>query len=413
VYLLLAIYPFVAGGLTFLAIFVFLRSMFPRPVARPGAILASLFAVWAQYHLSPQSLGLIVGLLVLTLVWRRETRWRMASMMLFAGLIVSHPTTTLILLSILVTVALLHAARGWGWWKSPEVKDEARYARGVTAAYVTAWLAWLFFQATGSSQAAKTAIVTRIGALIGFPESALNVATARTTENLYAVAPVLRLGSLALYGLLGFVALFFLRREEKMRSSARFLFASIFALALVAGADIVGFGGQFYDRSLLLFAVFAPALCLAGIKTMRLPGALRRGAFVVLVGATLAAASTMYYQEPFNQVFDESIALSHFLQRAPSNSVVLDGSLPPLVAPIWLSPFAPTPLTRLPFYQVYPTHFGRLASPPATYAVFDPTAEIWYAQWYGINIYRFYVADQANASRIYDNGRSAVYYLGG
>src|SRR6266567_3604930 len=46
---LLVLYPIVSGSLTFVAIFIFLRSTFPRPVAGPGAILGSLFAVWAQF----------------------------------------------------------------------------------------------------------------------------------------------------------------------------------------------------------------------------------------------------------------------------------------------------------------------------------------------------------------------------
>jgi hypothetical protein len=403
---LVVLYPIVSGSLTFVAIFIFLRSTFPRPVAGPGAILGSLFAVWAQFHVSPQSLGFVMGLLVLAIVWRRETRWRGASAFLFGGLVVSHPTTTLILLSILAMVTLFGFARAG---KSPGARADARYAGGVTVAYLTIWLAWLFFQATGSSRAAETAIATRIGTLIGLPESTLNLATTRAVENLFPFPPLLRLGCLMVYGIGGFGALYLLRRQEGLRPLARSLFASFIAVAFIGAADILAFGGQFYDRSLLFFAVLLPPLCLTGLRTSRLRNPFRGSILVLLVGASLATASTAYYQEAFNLVPDQSIAVSRFLEQAPAGSVILDGMFPP---PIWLDPYTPIPQSRVHFYETYPSDLDSLRSSPATYAVFDPTAQLWYLQWRGINIYRFYSAERTNYSLIYDNGRAVVYYVG-
>ena len=103
---LLTVYPFLTGGITFVAMFVFLRSTFPRPVAGMAAILSSFLAVWAQYHLSPQSLGFVLMLLILSTMWRPEGRWRALSATLFVGLVVSHPTSTLLLLSILISFTI-------------------------------------------------------------------------------------------------------------------------------------------------------------------------------------------------------------------------------------------------------------------------------------------------------------------
>jgi hypothetical protein len=405
---LLRIYPFLSGGITFLAIFVFLRSTFPRPVAGPSAILTSLFAVWAQFHLSPQSLGFVLMLLVLSVIWRRETRWRLMSVILFVGLVTSHPTSTLLLLSVLIVFSF---ASLFGMRKSPEVRRDARFARRVTATYGLAWFAWLYFRATASSQAAETAIVFRIGRLLSLPESTLNIATARAVENLFTYAPLLRLGSLAIYGLLGFVSLLVLVRQQASRPLARFLFAGLIGPAIIGGADIVGFGGQFYDRSLLFFSTLAPALCLTGLRGLRirLPKLARHAIVAVLVAASVAAASTVYYQESFNNVTDQAIATSQFLNRAPPKSVIIDGAYP---EPVWIPPPDRPSRGVYTFLQAYPTPLQNMSGPP-TYAVFDPIARLWYRQWRGINIYRFYEAERASLPVIYDNGQSTIYRVGG
>jgi len=211
------------------------------------------------------------------------------------------------------------------------------------------------------------------------------------------------------YGIGGFGALYLLRRQEGLRPLARSLLASLIAVAFIGAADILAFGGQFYDRSLLFFAVLLPPLCLTGLRTSHLPKPLRGSILVLLVGASLATASTAYYQEVFNLVPDQSIAVSRFLEQAPAGSVILDGMFPP---PVWLDPYTPIPQSRVHFYETYPSDLDSLRSSPATYAVFDPTAQLWYLQWRGINIYRFYSAERTNYSLIYDNGRAAVYYVG-
>ena len=403
---LLMVYPFLAGGITFGAMFVFLRSTFPRSIAGMAAILSSLLAVWAQYHLSPQSLGFVLMLLILATMWRPEGRWRALSATLFVGLVVSHPTSTLVLLSVLVVLTIFGLLP---FRKSPEAKRETRTVRRVTFTYGTTWFAWLYFHATGSSQAAETAIVTRIGKLISLPEATLNLATARTVENLYTLAPLIRLGSLALFGLLSLPALFLLLRRPESRPLGRFVFAGLLGPSVIAGADILGFGGQFYDRPLLFFSTLLPAICLTAFRGVRMPKIAFRGIVAVLVAASLASASTVYYQEAFNNVTDQAIATSQFLERVPSKSVVLDGAFP---QPVWIPPGSQTHYGLSDFVHTYPTPLQNITGTP-TYAVFDPTAQLWYRQWRGNNIYRFYDTERPSLTRIYDNGKGVIYLAGG
>ncbi|TLZ64571.1 MAG: hypothetical protein E6K13_02120 [Methanobacteriota archaeon] len=405
--LLLTVYPFLTGAITFLALFVFIRSTFPRPVAGPATVLTSLFAVWAQYHLSPQSLGFIVMLLILSIIWRGATRWRAVCAVLFVGLVVSHPTSTLVLLSIL---AVLSISSLFPLRKSPEAKQDARFARRVTVAYATTWFAWLFFHATASSEAARTAILNRIGGLISLPEATLNLATARAVENLLPLAPLLRLGSLAIYGLLAIPSLIILARREASRPLARFLLAGLIGPGIIGGADILGFGGQFYDRPLLFFSTLAPAMCLTALQgiRIRLPKIAYPAVAAVLIAATLVAASTVYYQEAFNHVSNESVAISQFLDRTPPQAIVLDGTFP---VPVWIDPTVRTPHVLVGYAQTYRTPLQNMSA-RNVYAVFDPTSELWYRQWKGINIYAFYDSEQPSLSVIYSNGRGVVCLAG-
>lgn len=409
---LITLHPFVAGGLTFLALFTFLRGVFPRPVAAPGAVLTSVFAVWAQYHLSPQSLGFVLALLLLGFLWHRGMRWRLASALLFGGLVVLHPTSTVLVLTILAVMCLLSPL-----WRrsSAELREDVRSLRGVTLLYGGVWFGWLYFRATATYAVASAAILARMSHLIFLPEQTVNVAVARTSENLLPVAPLVRLAAVGLLGLFGIVSLPFLLRKTEDRRLGWFLLSALLAIAGLAGLDLVAFGGQFYDRSLLVFAVLAPAMSLTGLARVRLPrlrtpGAVRRVLVAVLIVASVTAASTVYYQEAFNAVPDGSIAVSNFIQQVPPGSAVLDGMFPP---PVWRPPATWTPYTGARFFTIYPSSPEAYAGTTPTYEVFDNTSLLWYEQWLGLNVYQSYTRNETSYSRIYDNGEATIYFVGG
>ncbi len=406
---MLGMFPFVTGGLTFLALFVLLRWMFPEPVAGAGSILGSLLNVWAQFHLSPQSLGLVLALLVLATVWRRRIAGRTASALLFVGLVVSHPTSTLLLLSMFILhVALTHGGLLRRTVATHISTRDDRFAHNPALSFVTVWLGWLFFQAVGSAQVAETTILARIGTILQVPEQTINIATARSVENIFIWAPLIRLASLLIYAVIGILALVLLSRTTKSRRLARFLWAALIGLVLIGVMDILLFQGLFYDRSFMLFAVLAPSICLTGIGTWKVRRQISHGILALLLVAGVAAASTTYYQETFYFVSDESVAVSEFLERAEPGSLVLDGLFP---TPVWLNAEDRAPRTDLGFYTVYPSAFEEFRGGATVYAVFDPTAELWYRQWRGMEIYQFYETDRTLYSLIYANGRATIFLI--
>ena len=194
-----------------------------------------------------------------------------------------------------------------------------------------------------------------------------------------------------------------------------FLLSGLVAIAGIAGLDLVAFGGQLYDRAFLLFAVFAPGMCLTGIPRLRIPrlripAAVHRILVVVLVLASVTAASTVYYQEAFIAVSDQAIAASNFLEQVPAGSAVLDGMYP---QPIWRDPANWTRFTAARFFTIYPSSPSVYAGSVPTYEVFDNASQLWYEQWLGVNVYQSYERNQTQYSRIYDNGEAAVYFVGG
>ncbi len=406
---LLSIFPFLTGGLTFLALFVFLRSLFPQSQAAVGSILGSLLNVWAQFHLSPQSLGLFIALLVLGTVWRRGIPLRSANAILFVGLVIIHPISTILLLSVfIVDVAITYVRRLRQTSTLSESGNDLSFTHSPALPFGAAWLGWLFFQATGSSRIAESTILARIGAILEIPEQAVNLATARAIENIFVWAPLIRSASLLIYAIIVIIALILLSRRPKSRRMAHFLWAAIVGMILVGGSDILFFRGVFFDRALMLFGVIAPAICLAGFSTSKIPKLMRHIVIAVLLMTSMAAASTIYYQEVFYFVSDESVAVSGYLERVESGSVVLDGLFP---IPVWLDIEDRTPRTDRGFFSIYPVSFDEFSRDRSVYAVFDPAAKAWYQQWRGINIYRLYEANRSNHSLIYANGVADIYLI--
>jgi len=410
----MALFPFLTGGLTFLAVFEFLRSRFPPNMAGIGSVLASFLNVWGQYHLSPQSFGLFLLLLILASVPRTQIRWRIACVILYASLVVSHPTSTVLLLAVLFA----DAAIGWVSRLRRKLfirsmsRPHGRPQGGPALAFGVTWLGWLLFRAIGSSQATETAILARIGAILQIPEQAAGLVTARTVENVYPFPPVIRLAGIAVVGVVALLSLLAVSRKPNLRPAMRFMWASLAGIIFVGLLDLLVFQGMFIDRAFMLFAILAPAVCLYALPRLSISPRVRQTVVVVLLGASLAVASTAYYQESFYFVSGQAVAVSTHLQLVNPNSLVLDGFYP---APVWIDIPGRTPFAGMRFLAAYPRPFEDFAGNSSVYAVYDPTASLWYRQWGGLDVYRFYEGYESNYSRIYDNGRSQIYavYLPG
>ncbi len=406
---MLGIFPFLTGGLTFLGLFVFLRWLLPVGPAVGGSLLGSFLNVWAQFHLSPQSVGLFLALLILATAWERRVPVRAASTMLFVGLVVTHPTSAILLLAILIVdTTLTHVRRIWRRGREVEVETEKAFAHSPALAFGSVWIAWLFFQATGSSRVAEVAILAQIGSILQIPEESLSLAAARSVENIFLLPPFIRLGSLLVYAIVGIVALGLLTRRAERRRLAQFFWAALIAVIVIAGADILLVQGLFFDRALMLAALLVPALCFAGLELPKRRRSIRGFIIAVLLVSSIASASTIYYQEVFYFVSDKSIAVTEHFQRVEGPSLVLGGLYP---IPVWREPDRRATWTSLEFFKVYPESLEESPGNLSVYAVFDSGDQVWYRQWYGVGIYEFYEVSSLNHSMIYSNGQAEIYFI--
>jgi hypothetical protein len=401
-------FPLFSGVISFIALYVFFRSFFNPAIARPASVVSSVLNVWAQYHISPQGIGLALALLVLATAWERRTPFRVANVLLFLGLVVSHATSTVFLLTFFamdLVLSLVVSARPERSGAPLRGRFSARY--NPFLAYAAVFLGWLFFVAGGSAEVAKTAVITQISKILQVGESTANIVAARSVGNIYVWPPRLRLAALGLFGVVGVISLMILLRSREERGRARFLIAALVGLSGLGLADILFFGGFFYDRSLMFFSVFVPGLCLYALSKLRARPAVRRAVLVLLLVGAMAAASTAYYQEAFNFVPDQSVAMSDFLSSHADHVLVLDGLFP---EPIWRQNEIP-PWIDTGFFTIAPLNLSSYKGPAPTFAVFDPTARLWYVQGRGIEIYEEYEAQQANFSLVYDNGFAQAYLL--
>lgn len=405
---LVALFPLFSGIFTFLALYVFLHAFFDAPIARPASVLSAVLCVWAQFHVSPQGIGLALALLILATAWERRLPLRAANTILFLGLLVSHATSAIFLLAFFGVDFILASVVGF---RSRRLEPDgsrlsAKYSPFLT--YGAVWLGWLFFVASGSAEVARTAVVSQINKILQVGDTAASIVTARSVENIYVWPPRLRLAALGLFSLVGLLALAFLLRERGERGRARFLIAALIGLGGLALADILFFGGFFYDRALMFFAVFVPGLCLYGFSRLRVRPIVKQAVVAVLLVGALAAASTTYYQESFNLVSNQSVAVSAFLSSHGNHVLAIDGLFPP---PIWSQNEGPGPWIESGFFAIEPVPLSSFAGPSPTFAVFDPTARLWYVQGRGIEIYQQYEAQQAKHSLVYDNGFAQAYLL--
>ncbi len=406
---MLSIFPFLTSGLTFLALFVFLRSLFTPSTAAVGSVLGSLLNVWARFHLSPQSVGLFLALLVLGTVWRRKTPFRITAAVLFVGLVVTHPTSTILILGIFVVdVALSYGPRLRRSTVTSSSEQERGFAYSPALPYGAAWLAWLFFQAVGSTQTAETAILTQMSTLLQLPEQTFNIATARSVENIFVWAPVIRLATLTTFAIISLVALILLSRTRGSRRLSQFLWAAVISLILFTLTDVLLLGGALYDRAFMLFALLTPSVGVAGIAALHLRRPIRYGILAAFLVISVVAASTVYYQEAFYFVSDKSVAVSKFLEGVESEALVLDGFFP---VPVWLNIESRTRYSAIGFFVVYPRSLEEFGDGTAVYAVFDETADLWYRQWRGVDVYRFYDEDRSVYSSIYANGEATIHMI--
>jgi len=115
------IFPLASSAFFSLGYYTFLPCLVRNELHRRlGAAVLVFLDPWLQFHNSPQAFGLMLLPLLLLCSTKTEVKWALISMLVFLSLVISHPTTSLFVLSLLImwnilarlTKKHLHMARG-------------------------------------------------------------------------------------------------------------------------------------------------------------------------------------------------------------------------------------------------------------------------------------------------------------
>jgi hypothetical protein len=408
-------YPLFSSAVTFLAIWLFFKTFMPSAGYRWALLITILANVYVQFHVSPQSVGLVAGLLTLVALEKADWPWKVTAILLFAYITISHPTTAFIVLS----------AAGLAWVLKIFIVKDKKVLLEPVPLLIIGWAAWSMFYAVSFQQSvtglAATALtvptVPTIPALPTEPTTGItfvDIFIAEAWQRLYGAlywAPRFRLIVLGVFGIGSVYCLVrqwlskFSRSQKLLITYTAFLIVPVI-LTLI---DVTFLRvGQLHDRYFLFFLLVASILLVRLAEGIRHP--IRKNAFLLaLVFIALFNFTTVYYQSSLFITSDETISASKFVNNSTSSRVVGGRLVPDLV-----DPYQSAILRQSKFYNLYPESLDSLEVPSVI--VFDDHNRLRYQVWYGIEQYEFYLQEvelDGNFDQVYSNGRYNIYCFQG
>ncbi|MCU0861942.1 MAG: hypothetical protein MUE65_06465 [Methanomassiliicoccales archaeon] len=404
VFLFLKFYSLFVSALTLMAVYLFVRTYLPGLDHR-FAFLVSIFGnVWLQYNFSPQSMGLMAGLMVFVFLEKEGLRWDMLALASFIYVVVSHPTTAFFVVAGLIVREVVVALKAWrarskGW--------EIRERPWPIIAFMLVWLGWLFTGAREYSGFLWQQIVSKLAYIFEVPEATSQAVGQRTAGNIFFLGPYLRLALLGVLMLFLILAVLHWWRSKRRRPLPGGLLAMAFVPIVVIPLDIFILQGQVYDRGFLYFALSAPILIT--LMYYRRWTSWRKVAALMIVAATVMSCASVFYQESLYVVSERSVDMSEFLDEhvAPGTSIV-GGTYPDLV---WRESNW-TQFTKVKYWEIYPLPFENLTRERGAGMIFDRTTELWQTQWGQLHIYDFYLDNATEFSKVYESGAYMMIYGG-
>jgi hypothetical protein len=404
--LFLKLYPIFAAVMTMAALYLFARTYVPKLDYRLAFVFSAFANVWLQFNYSPQSMGLVAGLLIFVCLEREGKEWLYAALFLFAYVVISHPTTLIFVLGAIALKEIVARVIRVAVARKHPIKWGRPWPVGV---FILIWLGWFFTGASSFSLNLVEFITTRLDQLMNIGEGVQQQITMRTTpENILGtIYPQLRTGMMIIFAALTVIALIIFliqRRKGPVNMPSNILALFLIALAIIP-LDIVLFGGQLYDRGIMYIVLVAPMVfvpLLMGKKHRFARPIL--GVLVALV--VVAGASTMFYQEALYVTNSRGIAAAdYFSQLDPS--WVAGGFYP---YDVWSEHGESYERVKMiSFWDQTPENVVSWMGDGVF--LFDDTTEMWYRQWGTQEVYNYYTSTAPDNYRIYDNGMYWAMYV--
>ena len=398
----LQLYPLFVSALTLMAIYLFVRTYLPGWDHRFAFLISCFGNVWVQYNFSPQSLGLVAGLLVFVFLEKEGFRWLMLGLGAFIYVVMSHPTTAFFVVAGLIVREVVVALKRW------RLEGRVSERSWPLFAFILVWVGWLFTGARQYSSFLWETIQRKLDFIFQVAEETGKTVGQRTEGNIFFLGPYLRLALLGTLMFFLIIAVVHWLRSRRRRPLSGSLLAMAFVPIVVIPLDILILQGSVYDRGFLYFALSAPILIT--LMYYRRWTTLRKVVAVLIVLAAVVCCASTFYQESLYVVSERSLEMSEFLdEHVTPGTVIIGGTYPDLVwrESNWTS------FIKVRYYEVYPLPFENVTRERgATGMIFDRTTELWQTQWGQLFIYDFYQDNVTSYSKVYESGAYQMIYGG-
>ena len=280
--------------------------------------------------------------------------------------------------------------------------------RWPAALFIIIWLVWSLIGAAEFTLNLSQFILGQVQYL-GFMDQAVqNQYEMRTgTENIFGTLyPQIRTYTILLFGILTLIGLLLYLLNRKKIPLPKHILPLLFIPAAAIPLDALFFNGQIYDRGILYLMLVAPLFFIPPLLRKKKAAAVITT--ILVAGIVVSCASTIFYQQSLYTSSAESIAATDYLSEEVPQTYVIGGYYP---YKDWGDGES---YQRLQFSATYPTtvHDMATSSGPGSY-LFDDTTELWYLQWGIKDRYDFYLSQEGQNYKVYDNGQYQVMFARG
>jgi len=346
---------------------------------------------------------------------KKGASWRLLTIVLFTSTLVSHATTAFIVVAAVTCAYLIRTVKH----RRAPAGNKSQLVRSPVLLFIVLFTAWLFWNALGTTETLLRAFETQASQIFLLDRRVEGVLNVRTTSNIYPLPPRIRMAVLGLFVIIILLCVSYslllriasrIHKSHKASNSSNFAPAlpiSLFIVSiLLAAADILTFGGIFYDRNILSVAIVAPIFAIGFIgilqrshrhanhskRVMRRHLTSRIGVIlsICLFIAAFANFATVFYQEDFYIVSDASFSARDFVGETSSSVVMIKGGL----FPGGLGEF----------------QWGGQGDNLSRLVVLDIHSELWSRQWLGIEEYDALKNESKTMNQIYSNGEYEVFW---
>ena len=303
-------YPLFATTIFILGYYLWIRNIIENVAIRRFSIILFIFLnLWLQFHLSPQAFGLMLLPLVLLAIGKNGLTWKIVLLLLFTSLILSHPTTTLFLLMIILCYMglkiIFTSSKGNKEEHEANKKKRLMHIAILSGSFLTMILVLYF----SSNNFERLLDLDRLIKTLSFILSARSQ-NPSSTIRIVIIALTLFAATLTI--------LYYRKLKDKM-----FIFGAGWLMGCAAPLlwDLTMGGGGFHDRSLMFAYLIIPVLVIQFVWMFK-DKKIKHIALTLIILLSVIGTYTLYSNENGAIVSDSCISTAVFLADGDFNNSI-------------------------------------------------------------------------------------------